>query len=79
MAGFNNREQFLASEPEMDMAQFRHVELDLRYADQSENQILAIIYLDEGDEPYPLVTCLTAAHLPWGIKGSITSNQCISL
>ena len=30
MAGFNNREQFLTSEPEMDMTQFRHVELDLR-------------------------------------------------
>lgn len=55
MAGFNNREQFLASEPEMDMTQFRHVELDLRYADQSENQILDIIYPDEGDGPYPLV------------------------
>lgn len=48
MAGFNNREQFLASEPEMDMAQFRHVELDLRYADQSKTRFwLSYIWMRE--------------------------------
>ena len=53
MAGSNNGEQFLASEPEMDMTQFRHVEYDLKYADQSENQILDIIYPDEGGGTFP--------------------------
>ena len=68
MAGFNNREQFLASEPEMDMTQFRHVELDLRYADQSENQILDIIYPDEGDGPYPLVIVFHGGAFAMGHK-----------
>ena len=68
MAGFNNREQFLASEPEMDMTQFRHVEYDLKYADQSENQILDIIYPDEGEGPFPLIIVFHGGAFAMGHK-----------
>lgn len=50
-----NRDAFLASEPEIDVAQFRKVELDLPYANESPNQILDIWYPDQGEGPYPVV------------------------
>lgn len=65
---FNNREQFLASEPEMDMTQFRKTVLDLKYADQSENQILDIIYPDEGEGPFPLVIVFHGGAFAMGHK-----------
>ena len=40
MAVISNREAYLASEPEMDITQFHKTALDLKYADESENQIL---------------------------------------
>lgn len=54
MSVINNREEFLASEPEIDVTQFRKTALDLKYGD-SPNQILDIFYPDEGDGPYPLI------------------------
>lgn len=50
-----NRDAFLASEPEIDVNQFKAVKLDLKYADQSPNQILDIWYPDQGEGPYPVV------------------------
>lgn len=55
MGVINNREAFLASEPEIDVTQFRKTALDLHYADQSENQILDIFYPEEGEGPFPLI------------------------
>ena len=55
MAVINNREAYLASEPEMDITQFHKTALDLKYADESENQILDIFYPEDGEGPYPLV------------------------
>lgn len=55
MSIINNREAFLPTEPEIDVTQFAKVELDLPYADQSENQILDIFYPSEGEGPYPVV------------------------
>ena len=40
MAVISNREAYLASEPEMDITQFHKTALDLKYADESENQIM---------------------------------------
>lgn len=50
-----NRSRFLASEPEIDVTQFRKTVLDVPYADESVNQTLDIWYPDEGEGPYPLV------------------------
>ena len=55
MAVISNREAYLASEPEMDITQFHKTALDLKYADESENQILDIFYPEDGEGPYPLV------------------------
>ena len=55
MAVISNREAYLASEPEMDITQFHKTALDLKYADESENQILDIFYPKDGEGPYPLV------------------------
>ena len=68
MAGSINGEQFLASEPEMDMTQFRHVEYDLKYADQSENQILDIIYPDEWEGSFPLIIVFHGGAFAMGHK-----------
>lgn len=50
-----NRELFLASEPEIDVTQFKKTVLDVQYADQSPNQILDIFYPDQGEGPFPLI------------------------
>ena len=50
-----NRDAFLATEPEIDVTQFRKVALDLPYAEESPNQILDVWYPWEGEGPYPVV------------------------
>ena len=50
-----NYEMFKDSEPEMDMSQFSKTKLDIAYADQSPNQVLDIMYPEDGEGPYPLV------------------------
>lgn len=50
-----NRSGWIKSEPEIDVKQFRKVELDIQYAEESVNQILDIWYPDQGEGPYPLV------------------------
>jgi len=61
---------FLASEPEIDVTQFRKVKLDLPYAQQSPNQILDIWYPDEGEGPYPLVILFHGGGFGTGHKRS---------
>lgn len=74
MAGFNNREQFLASEPEMDMMNWI---CDMRISRKTRFWISYIRMREMGR--IRSLSCSTAAHLPWGIKGRIISNQCVSL
>lgn len=68
MEKINNRETFLANEPEMDVTQFANVKLDLHYANESENQILDIFYPDAGEGPYPLVIVLHGGAFAAGHK-----------
>ncbi len=65
-----NRDAFLASEPEIDVTQFRRVELDLPYADQSPNQILDVWYPQDGDGPYPVVILFHGGAFAAGHKRS---------
>lgn len=65
-----NREMFLASEPEIDVTQFREVKLDLPYAQQSPNQILDLWYPEEGEGPYPLVILFHGGGFGTGHKRS---------
>ena len=60
MAVISNREAYLASEPEMDITQFHKTALDLKYADESENQILDIFYPEDGEGPIS-----TGNRIPW--------------
>ena len=64
MAVISNREAYLASEPEMDITQFHKTALDLKYADESENQILDIFYPEEVDREslFDSLVCLTAGN-----------------
>ncbi|MCD8190577.1 MAG: alpha/beta hydrolase [Clostridiales bacterium] len=65
-----NRDAFLASEPEIDVTQFRKVALDLPYADQSPNQILDVWYPEDGEGPYPLVILFHGGAFAAGHKRS---------
>ncbi|MCQ2492370.1 MAG: alpha/beta hydrolase [Lachnospiraceae bacterium] len=65
-----NRDAFLASEPEIDVTQFKKVALDLQYADQSPNQILDVWYPDEGEGPYPCVILFHGGGFGTGHKRS---------
>lgn len=65
-----NRDAFLASEPEIDVTQFRKVELDLSYADESPNQILDVWYPEDGEGPYPLVILFHGGAFAAGHKRS---------
>ena len=80
MAVINNREAYLASEPEMDITQFHKTALDLKYADESENQILDIFYPEDGEGPYPLVIVIPmVVLLQRDTREHIISNQCVCL
>lgn len=79
MAVINNREAYLASEPEMDITQFHKTALDLKYADESENQILDIFYPEDGEGPYPLVIVFHGGALRRDTREHIISNQCVCL
>ena len=73
MAVISNREAYLASEPEMDITQFHKTALDLKYADESENQILDIFYPEDGEGPYPLVINTSRPKPPW-----VTPPACVT-
>ncbi len=65
-----NRDQFLASEPEIDIKQFNNIKTDIAYANESPNQILDIYYPDEGEGPYPVILVMHGGAFCAGHKRS---------
>ena len=65
-----NRDAFLASEPEIDMTQFKNAKLDIAYADESPNQTLDLLYPEDGEGPFPLVLVMHGGAFCSGHKRS---------